>query len=277
MLLYLHGQPKELLYMPRQERKKSGTGIYHVMLRGINRQDVFEDEEDYLQMIACLQGIAERRDENGVPVEPLCILYAYCLMSNHLHLLVREQTEDISSVMKRLGIAYAYYFNKKYQRSGHLFQDRFRSEPVNTMEYFVTLLRYIHQNPVKAKIVPSPRDYLWSSFHEYSGTSTSLPRLCRTSSVTSRMNVGDLLKLIDEPLNDCRDILDVEPAEIISHTGNNLKEWLYSTYGIVNPLMIQSLEKNRRDYILKSIKEYGAGIRQLSRLTGVSYGVIQKL
>jgi REP element-mobilizing transposase RayT len=197
MLLYLHGQPKELLYMPRQERKKSGTGIYHVMLRGINRQDVFEDEEDYLQMIACLQGIAERRDENGVPVEPLCILYAYCLMSNHLHLLVREQTEDISSVMKRLGIAYAYYFNKKYQRSGHLFQDRFRSEPVNTMEYFVTLLRYIHQNPVKAKIVPSPRDYLWSSFHEYSGTSTSLPRLCRTSSVTSRMNVGDLLKLID--------------------------------------------------------------------------------
>ena len=227
MLLYLHGQPKELLYMPRQERKKSGTGIYHVMLRGINRQDVFEDEEDYLQMIVCLQGIAERRDEDGVPVEPLCILYAYCLMSNHLHLLVREQTEDISSVMKRLGIAYAYYFNKKYQRSGHLFQDRFRSEPVNTMEYFVTLLRYIHQNPVKAKIVPSPRDYLWSSFHEYSGTSTSLPRLCRTSSVTSRMNVGDLLKLIDEPLNGIGGDKTDETIDIwIGRIGNGLLKCL---------------------------------------------------
>ena len=97
--------------MPRQERTKSGTGIYHVMLRGINKQDIFEDDEDYLQMTSCLQGLTERYDENGVAVDPL--------------------KEDISSVIKRLGVAYAYYFNKKYQRNGHLFQDRFRSEPVN--------------------------------------------------------------------------------------------------------------------------------------------------
>ena len=127
--------------MPRQERTKSGTGIYHVMLRGINRT-----------------------------------FYSYCLMSNHLHLLVREHKESVSSVMKRLGIAYAYYFNKKYQRNGHLFQDRFRSEPVNTMEYFVTLLRYIHQNPVKAGLVSSPGNYSWSSWHEYAGTSASQPK-----------------------------------------------------------------------------------------------------
>ena len=117
--------------MPRQERTKSGTGIYHVMLRGINKQDIFEDDEDYLQMTSCLQGLTERYDENGVAVDPLCTVYSYCLMSNHIHLLVREQKEDISSVIKRLGVAYAYYFNKKYQRNGHLFQDRFRSEPVN--------------------------------------------------------------------------------------------------------------------------------------------------
>ena len=128
MLLYLHCQSTKHQYMPRQERTKSGTGIYHVMLRGINRQDIFEDDEDYLQMTACLQGLAERYDENGVALEPLCTIYSYCLMSNHIHLLVREQKEDISSVMKRLGVAYAYYFNKKYQRNGHLFQDRFRRE-----------------------------------------------------------------------------------------------------------------------------------------------------
>ena len=80
------------------------------MLRGINRLDIFEDYEDYHQMIICLQGLTERYDENSVAVEPLCAIYSYCLMNNHLHLLVREQKENISFVMKRLGVAYAYYF-----------------------------------------------------------------------------------------------------------------------------------------------------------------------
>ena len=154
--------------MPRQERTKSGTGIYHVMLRGINKQDIFEDDEDYLQMTSCLQGLTERYDENGVTVEPLCTIYSYCLMSNHLHLLIREQEEDISSVMKRLGVAYAYYFNKKYQRNGHLFQDRFRSEPVNTMDYFVTLMRYIHQNPLKAGLECTAEPTLLCTFSSFS-------------------------------------------------------------------------------------------------------------
>ena len=263
--------------MPRQERTKSGTGIYHVMLRGINRQDIFESDEDYLQMLVCLHGLIERYDENGIAEEPLCSIYSYCLMSNHIHLLIREQKEEISSVIKRLGVAYAYYFNKKYQRNGHLFQDRFRSEPVNTMEYFVTLLRYIHQNPVKAGLVSSPRDYLWSSWHEYAGTFSFQPCICKTSSVASRMNISDLLELIEDPLDDGMGILDIESEETIYHTENELKDFLRNTHGVENPLAIQSLEKDRRNYILKSTKDYGAGIRQLSRLTGVSYGIIQKL
>ena len=89
--------------MPRQERTKSGTGIYHVMLRGINKQDIFEDDEDYLQMTVCLQGLTERYDENGVAVDPLCTVYFYCLMSNHIHLLVREQKEDLSRLT---GVSY---------------------------------------------------------------------------------------------------------------------------------------------------------------------------
>ena len=67
-------------HMPRQERTKSGSGIYHVMLRGINKQDIFEDDEDYLQMTVCLQGLTERYDENGVAVDPLCTVYSYCLI-----------------------------------------------------------------------------------------------------------------------------------------------------------------------------------------------------
>ena len=77
--------------MPRQSREKSDTGIYHVMLRGINRQDIFEDEEDYRKMILFLRGLVERTDDNGLRIQPSCLIYSYCLMSNHLHLLVKEK------------------------------------------------------------------------------------------------------------------------------------------------------------------------------------------
>ena len=86
-----------------------------------------------------------------------------------------------------------------------------------------------------------------------------------------------MLALIDEPLNGSMSILDIESSEVVYHTDSELKDFLSNTHGVTNPLMIQSLEKSRRNSILKSAKNYGAGLRQLSRLTGVSYGVIQKL
>ena len=139
--------------MARPIREKSGTGVYHVMLRGINRQDIFEDEEDYLQMTSILRGQTDRYDDKGLRLPPLCIFYAYCLMSNHVHLLIQEREEYISEVVKRIGVTYAHYFNKKYERNGHLFQDRFRSEPVDSIEYFVILLRYIHQTGVSFGVI----------------------------------------------------------------------------------------------------------------------------
>ena len=90
--------------MPRHSREKSGTGIYHVMLRGINRQDIFEDEDDYRKMIFFLRGLVERTDDNGLRIQPSCHIYAYCLMSNHLHLLVKEKDEGVSDAVKRIGI-----------------------------------------------------------------------------------------------------------------------------------------------------------------------------
>ena len=80
------------------------------MVRGINRQDIFEDEEDYLQMFSILRALSDRHDEQGLRLPPLSIFYAYCLMSNHLHLLLREQEEEVSDVVKRIGVTYAHYF-----------------------------------------------------------------------------------------------------------------------------------------------------------------------
>lgn len=94
-------------------------------------------------------------------------IYAYCLMDNHIHLLIKEGEDTIQRSVKRIGVSYAYYFNKKYARIGHVFQDRFRSETIEDDKYLMSVVRYIHNNPVKAGIVEKALDYPWSSYHEY--------------------------------------------------------------------------------------------------------------
>ena len=144
--------------MARQARVKSESGIYHVMLRGVNKQQIFFDEQDYKKFIQVL--IDCKRVSKFE-------LYAYCLMDNHVHLLIKENDENISVVMKRIGCRFVYWYNAKYKRVGHLFQDRFKSEPVQTDEYLLCVLRYIHKNPVKAGIVRNCTDYPYSSYNWY--------------------------------------------------------------------------------------------------------------
>ena len=133
--------------MPRSARKESGYGIYHVMMRGINRQAIFDDDEDCHRFMDILADLPFQHDDDGnlLPIRT-CAIYAWCLMSNHFHLLVMEKDWKIAEVIKSLASSYVFYYNKKNERIGHLFQERFKSEPCNDMEYFTTLLRYIHQN-----------------------------------------------------------------------------------------------------------------------------------
>ena len=116
------------------------------MLRGVNRQTIFEDDQDCIKFIQILQKCKEK---SGFE------LYGYCLMNNHVHLLLREVNESISLVMERICSSFVYWYNWKYDRLGHLFQERYRSEVVEIEAYLITVLRYIHQNPIKAGIVSS--------------------------------------------------------------------------------------------------------------------------
>jgi len=130
----------EVRIMPRTIRKGSKTGVYHIMLRGINKQCIFNDGEDKRIFINRLLRYKEIGDFE---------IYAYCLMDNHVHLLIKERSETVSVLIKRIGVSYVNWFNNKYDRTGHLFQDRFKSEPVENDSYLLTAARYIHQNPVK--------------------------------------------------------------------------------------------------------------------------------
>ena len=108
--------------MPRAERKRSKTRTYHIMLRGINKQNIFEESADYLRFLAIL---SEVKKLSGFK------LFAYCLMGNYVHMLIREGEELLPRIVKRIMARYVFWFNMKYDRNGPLFQGRFRSEPVD--------------------------------------------------------------------------------------------------------------------------------------------------
>ena len=130
-------------------------------------------------------------------------------MANHFHLLIREREEKVGETIKRIASSYVYYYNRKYGRDGHLFKERFKSEPVNDMPYFMTLLRYIHQNPVKAEIVNDVKDYEYSSWGEYVGTVEPAFQICDTTTVLRRVPFEQLNNLMSGYKN-C-DAIDLSP------------------------------------------------------------------
>lgn len=140
--------------MPRHSRRLSATGIYHVMFRGVNRDSIFLDIEDHVRFLDAL-GLVKKTSG--------CAVLAYCLMPNHAHVVLRTDGEPIGQSMKRLGVRYAGWFNRKYGRVGHVFQDRFRSVPVEDDAYFITLIRYVWNNPVRGGMVAEPTQYPWNS------------------------------------------------------------------------------------------------------------------
>ena len=107
--------------MPRMSKQKSSTGIYHIILRGINRQIIFEANEDKKKFLEIL-----KKYKGGARYK----IYAYCIMDNHVHILIKEGKEPLLKIMKRIGVSYVYWYNYKYERSVHLFQDRYKSELV---------------------------------------------------------------------------------------------------------------------------------------------------
>ena len=241
--------------MPRQARKKSKTNIYHIMLRGINQQIIFEDHEDYERFIKTL---AKYQAISGYSV------YAYCLMSNHIHLLIKEGKENLEQIIKRIAGSYVYWYNWKYNRSGHLFQDRFKSEPVETDEYFLTVIRYIHQNPVKAKVTTDISKYEFSSYTEY---------LRAGSAIVDKefvYSIIDKTKFIEFNLENNDDIcLDIEEQNN-RITDSEAKEIIKQVCGYSNASEIQKLDIAERNKCVKVLKESGLSIRQISRITGVS-------
>lgn len=144
--------------MGRKMRVDYKNGIFHIIHRGNNREFIFGEDADKDYLIGQLS-ILSRDMGYG--------LYGYAIMGNHYHLIVQIRVETLKSVMHRINLRYSKYFNRKYERTGHVFEGRYRAIPVAEEKYMVVLLRYIHQNPVKAGICKSVEEYSWSSDRYY--------------------------------------------------------------------------------------------------------------
>ncbi len=248
--------------MPRQARKQSETGIYHVMLRGVNQQQIFEEKEDarkFLWILRECKAISEFK------------LLAYCLMGNHVHLLIKEGHEPLAQIFKRIGGRYVYWFNTKYQRVGHLFQDRFKSEPVDSDEYLMAVIRYIHQNPVKAGLCKRAEDYPYSSWREY----LSAPWITDVSFTETIIPKEDLIDYHRQLGKEACLDLSEQPATRI--TDDEAKTVMLQLTGCQSVADFQRLTPADRKKAAKKLKNAHLSIRQISQLTGLNALVIRRI
>lgn len=282
--------------MSRIARDKSTTGVYHSILRGINKQQIFECTEDYEHFVRILQRqcglpvetrptkirkmvhnqfLSIEEDEVEKP-ERHCYLYAWCLMGNHVHLLIRGCGEEIGDVMKRITSSYVFYYNHKYNRVGHLFQERFKSQPVEDWDYFLLLLRYIHQNPTKAKIVQRVQDYRWSSWSEYM-LKHPLP-FSSIQAVLNRISYPELEEQVNTPLHQEQEeeFIDITTSNGYKYlTDEEAWDLIKQISGVSNLSDFQSLDRPIQKHYLYEAHSFGVGIRTLSRLTGISYTIVR--
>jgi putative transposase len=144
--------------MARPYRLQAENCFYHITSRGDDRKNIFISDHDFEKFLEYLSRAKDKYKFN---------LYTYCLMPNHYHLFIEILQPNLSKIMQYVNTAYTVYYNKKRNKTGHLFQGRYKSLLVDEDAYFLELTRYIHLNPVRAKMVDLPQKYRWSSFKGY--------------------------------------------------------------------------------------------------------------
>ncbi len=247
--------------MPRTARQKSQSDIYHIMLRGIDKQNIFEDDEDKEKFLSILK---DCQAISGYGI------FAYCLMNNHAHILLKEGKENLGQIFKRIGARYVYWYNWKYQRTGHLFQDRFKSEPVEDDAYFLSVLQYIHQNPVTAGLVKAAEEYAYSSYKEYIKNKKS-------SFVDSRyvyeiIEKKEFIRIHKEKA----DVAIGFAKGVVRKTDEEAKSIIQKIIKSKDFSIVQAMGTNEKAKHIQSIHAKGISVRQMSRLTGLSKGVIER-
>ena len=250
--------------MGRINRMICEGDIYHVTTRGVAQQSIFEDNYDRLRLLKLLRDSSEK----------FCVtIHAWCFMSNHVHLLLQASMEKVSSFMNSVLSRYAKNYNERHGRTGHLFQERFYSSPIDTDEYLLAAVRYIHFNPIGIGIHDLEK-YQWSSYREYLGSDG----LSDTSFVLSVFGGLQSFKDFHALPNNDQIILasKFEGSQTWEPpTDDDLIVKAKALLGIDNLSIISQADKNSRNNMLVTLKSTMT-IRQIARITGLGRNVIQR-
>ena len=239
--------------MPRLRRQLSKTQIYHIMIRGNKKEDIFIDEEDKTKFIDIL---AEKKKSQAY------LLYAFCLMNNHIHLLIKENQDPIARIMRRINTSYAVYFNKKYKRVGHVFQDRFKSEPIESEAYLLAVVRYIHSNPVKAKMVKCVSNYEWSSYPFYINQTDLDINMVESKEILDIFSLqhDEAVKLFTEYTNEQNDdiFIDCDAQEDLLIKEEDVHDFIkgfLEQRQKKSELSVLNADKNLRNELIRELKQ----------------------
>ena len=244
--------------MPRRARVFSRSGYMHIIIRGVGRQILFEDNCDYRRFLATLERYCL---ETGVRI---C---AYCLMENHVHLLVWDHKTSISLLMNKVGVSYSRYYNRKYERTGHLLQYRYLSEIIEGNRNFLMVFRYILRNPQKAGICKAS-EYPWSSYALYE----------KPLAFMELSQIHELLgdqKNYEEFINETADDRFME-YETHYYDDKWAQEILCQCLNIKSGTILQTYDRKERNIAIKLLKSNGLTNRQIERLTGISRNIVQR-
>ena len=253
--------------MPRKARKTSNTKTYHIIIRGNDKQDIFFDKQDYNKFIKEIKRTKEKYHYQ---------LYAYCLMTNHVHLIVYDKDNNLSKAMQSLILSYSIYFGKKYEKVGHLVQGRFLSKNVESREYLIQLCRYIHQNPVKAKIA-KVNEYEWSSYNEY----LNVPKI-----VEPAMIMKSLGKTKEEAIKNFMAVHQFQEEKVNEYTefematkltDIELAEQIKMYFKIDNVKRIKESNVKIRNEMIRKLKNIkGTTKVQISRVLGINRKIVER-
>jgi REP element-mobilizing transposase RayT len=252
--------------MARTARQVSETGIYHIMFRGINQSQLFYDDIDRQ---AFLERLGRFKCETAVSV------FAYALMDNHVHLLIKAESEQLPRFAKKLQLSYSHWFGLTYERSGYLFQGRYKSEAVQTERHLLATVCYIHQNPVK---IGKPPNY-WTSYDAYMGTGTD-PVPVDTALVldmlgsTREQARGEFKELVAREASDDASPFDRMPPRRVAD--GEAQMLIKRLGGVLHCQDVCSLPKEPRDAVFVGLMRKGCSVRQIARLTGANRGIVHR-
>lgn len=249
--------------MPRRLRIET-VGYHHVYNRGVAKGIVFEDEKDKAKFIDLMAMVAKEFKFN---------LHAFCLMDNHYHLLIENKRENLSSGMRQLNAQYASYFNKRHQRTGHLWQDRFKSWYVLDQSYLLTLFKYIESNPIKAKM--SERIGAYPYCATYAILKDAVPNFLQNSFVLREYNTQELFAVLNIPMSEKeRDL--IERFHKTRYKQNEDKTVILSLEKLVQ-FFLHVKNKTDRNNAVKVAFEEGYSKSEIARYLNLSVAGVSKI